>query len=262
VNLVLTSRFFQRVGTSRRKLRLRGAGCRPAATSTSLSLGVARCCPTDPHLDGNHPHRASAFLPSVFRSVRGTCPARCVLATGRGVDPGPAPANFRVSEYVPQLELLERAAPVRHATAGAIACMKPYWPASHDAWRIARFRSLRLCRAPYGARSGLRVQPAPDPATLRSLALEILGNPAFARQARVLGDSLRAAGGAARAAESLVGLATPVPSPCLRNGNSRAKMLGKNICENGTSPQWLYVQPESDAGGPGSCMKRETVLVP
>jgi UDP:flavonoid glycosyltransferase YjiC (YdhE family) len=48
--------------------------------------------------------------------------------------------------------------------------------------------------------SGLRVQPAPDPATLRSLALEILGNPAFARQTRVLGDSLRAGGGAARAA--------------------------------------------------------------
>jgi MGT family glycosyltransferase len=134
-------------------------------------------------------------------------PCRCVLAAGRGVDPGPAPPNFRVSEYVPQLELLERARLfVTHCGSNSVheallagVPMLAYPQGSDHFTYAARLMEL-------GA--ALRVQPAPDPATLRSLALEILGNPAFARQARLLGDSLRAAGGAARAAESLVGLTT------------------------------------------------------
>jgi MGT family glycosyltransferase len=215
VNLVLTSRFFQPCGDQFDGSYVfvgRDAGPRPPAPAFPWEwLGAA---PLILISMGTIHTGQVRFYQACFEAFA-DLPCRCVLATGRGVDPGPAPANFRVSEYVPQLELLERARlfvthcgsnSVHEALLAGVPMLAYPQGSDHFAY-AARLMEL-------GA--GLRVQPAPDPATLRSLALEILGNPAFARQARVLGDSLRAAGGAARAAESLVGLTTPVPSPCLR----------------------------------------------
>lgn len=215
VNLVLTSRCFQPCGERFDESCVfvgRDAGRRPPASAFPwewldsaplilISMGTI--------------HTGQVrFYQACFEAFA-DLPCRCVLATGRGVDPGPAPANFRVSEYVTQLELLERASLfVTHCGSNSV----------HEAL-LAGVPMLAFPQASdhfaYAARlmelgAGLPVQPGADPATLRSLALEILGNPAFARQARVLGDSLRAAGGAVRAVEALIGLTTPVPSPSLR----------------------------------------------
>lgn len=205
LNLVLTSRLLQPCGERFDESYVfagRDAGPRPpapafpwewldAAPLILISMGTI--------------HTAQAgFYQACFEAFA-DLPCRCVLAAGRGVDPGRAPANFRVSEYVPQLRLLERARLfVTHCGSNSVheallagVPMLAYPQGSDHFVYAARLVEL-------GA--GLRVQPAPDPATLRSLALEVLGNPAFALQARVLGDSLRAAGGATRAAESLVRL--------------------------------------------------------
>jgi hypothetical protein len=213
VNLVLTSRCFQPCGERFDESYVfvgRDAGRRPPAPAFPWEwLGAA---PLILISMGTIHTGQVRFYQACFEAFT-DLPCRCVLATGRGVDPGRAPANFRVSEYVPQLELLERARlfvthcgsnGVHEALLAGVPMLAYPQGSDHFAY-AARLMEL-------GA--GLRVQPAPDPATLRSLALEILGNPAFARQARALGDSLRAAGGATRAAESLVGLTTPVPSPC------------------------------------------------
>jgi MGT family glycosyltransferase len=207
VNLVLTSRSFQPCGESLDQSYVfvgRDAGPRPPAPAFPWEwLGAA---PLILISMGTIHNGQVRFYQACFEAFA-DLPCRCVLATGRGLDPGPVPANFRVSEYVPQLELLERARLfVTHCGSNSV----------HEALRAG----VPMLAYPqgsdhfaYAARlvelgAGLRVQPAADPATLRSLALEILGDPAFARQARVLGDSLRAAGGAALAAESLLWLTT------------------------------------------------------
>ena len=203
LNLVLTSRSFQPCGERLDQSYVfvgRDAGPRPPAPAFPWEwLGAA---PLILISMGTIHTGQVRFYQACFEAFA-DLPCRCVLATGRGVDPGPAPANFRVSEYVPQLELLERARlfvthcgsnSVHEALRAGVPMLA--YPQGSDHFAYAA-RLLEL-----GA--GLRVQPAPDPATLRALALEILGNPAFARQARMLGDSLRAAGGAALAAESLV----------------------------------------------------------
>ena len=214
VNLVLTSRLFQPCGDGFDESYVfvgRDACPRiPASEFPWAWLG------TEPLIlisMGTIHNRQVPFYQACFEAFA-ELPCRCVLGTGRGVDPGPAPANFLVSEYVPQLELLERASlfvthcgsnGVHEALLAGVPMLAFPQGSDHFAY-AARLTEL-------GA--GLRVQPAPAPADLRSLALEILGNPEFARQARVLGDSLRAAGGAARAAEALMGLTAPVPSPCV-----------------------------------------------
>jgi len=215
VNLVLTSRFFQPCGDQfDGSYVFVGRDACPRPTAPAFPWEWLGGAPLILISMGTIHTGQVRFYQACFEAFA-DLPCRCVLATGRGVDPGPAPANFRVSGYVPQLELLERARlfvthcgsnSVHEALLAGVPMLAYPQGSDHFAY-AARLMEL-------GA--GLRVQPAPDPATLRSLALEILGNPAFARQARVLGDSLRAAGGAARAAESLVGLTTPVPSPCLR----------------------------------------------
>ena len=207
MNLVLTSRIFQPCGERFDESYVfvgRDAGQRPPASAFPWEwLGAA---PLILISMGTIHTDQVPFYRACFEAFA-DLPCRCVLATGRGVDPGPAPANFRVSEYVPQLELLERARLfVTHCGSNSVheallaGVPRLAYPQGSDHFAYAA-RLVEL-----GA--GLRVQPAADPATLRSLALEILGDPAFARQARVVGDSLRAAGGAALAAESLLWLTT------------------------------------------------------
>jgi MGT family glycosyltransferase len=155
----------------------------------------------------------AAFYRTCFEAFS-DLPYRCVLATRASV-PGPVPANFRVQEYVPQLELLERASLFvshcgsnsAHEALLAGVPMLAYPQGSDQFAYTARLVEL-------GA--ALRVPPAADAATLRSLALQILSDRAFAQQARSLGDSLRGAGGAARAAEALLRLhagSTPDTEP-------------------------------------------------
>lgn len=204
VNLVLTSRLFQ-PGEERFDNSYvfvgRDAGPRPPAPAfpwewlgdaplVFISMGTIHIEQTD-------------FYRTCFEAFA-DLPCRCVLATRADV-PQPVPPNFKVLAYVPQLELLERSTLfVTHCGSNslheALLAGVPMltYPQGSDQFAYA----VRLVEL--GA--GLRVPPEPDAATLRSLAASVLDDPAFARQARALGDSLRAAGGAARAADALMAL--------------------------------------------------------
>jgi MGT family glycosyltransferase len=204
LNLVLTSRLFQ-PGAERFDDSYvfvgRTAGPRPPAPPFPWDwLGEA---PLVLISMGTIHIEQAAFYRTCFEAFS-DLPYRCVLATRASV-PGPAPANFRVLEYVPQLELLERASLfVSHCGSNSVheallagVPMLAYPQGSDQFAYTARLAEL-------GA--ALRVPPAADAATLRSLALQILCDRAFAQQARRLGDSLREAGGAARAADALLRL--------------------------------------------------------
>jgi MGT family glycosyltransferase len=204
VNLVLTSRMFQPCGERFDKSYVfvgREAGPRPPSPAfpwewlgeeplVFISMGTI-------HIE------QAAFYQTCFDAFA-DLPYRCVLAT-RAEVPRPAPANFRVLEYVPQLELLKRAnlfvthcgSNSAHEALLAGVPMLTYPQGSDHFAYAARLSEL-------GA--GLQAPAGADAGTLRSLAARILGDRGFAQQARRLGDSLREAGGAARAAEAIAAL--------------------------------------------------------
>jgi MGT family glycosyltransferase len=127
-----------------------------------------------------------------------------VISTGRRVSPAalePVPANALVREYVPQLALLQRAAlfvthsgvnSVHHALYhGVPLLLVPQQ--LEQAMVAARVAEL-------GAGLSLRPRQV-SAARLRALAEELLNAPSFRARSARLGDALRAAGGAERAAE-------------------------------------------------------------
>jgi len=235
------------------------------------SLGVARCCPTDPHLDGTIHTGQVRCLPSVFRSVRGPAlPLRAGLPAGAWI---PArTANFRVSELRAATGTARNARACSSRTAGsnsvheALLASVPMlaYPAGSDHFAYA----ARL----WSSDAGLRVQPAPDPATLRSLALEILGNPRRLAPAPPGYWEIRCAAGRAAAARRQVRIAscwhTPVPSHCLpKTELPELRCLGKKyVCEENAAQNRsaMAIRPNagSDDSVPGSLMKRETCACP
>lgn len=204
VNLVLTSRLFQPGGERFDESYIfvgRDAGPRPPAPAFPWEwLGDASLIFIS--MGTIHIEQAD-FYRTCFEAFA-DLPCRCVLAT-RAAVPQPVPPNFKVLAYVPQLELLQRSSLfVTHCGSNSLheallagVPMLAYPQGSDQFAYTARLVEL-------GA--GIRVPPAPDAGTLRSLAVSVLEDPSFARQARALGDSLRAAGGAARAAEALLAL--------------------------------------------------------
>jgi MGT family glycosyltransferase len=116
---------------------------------------------------------------------------------------GVIPPNFIVREYVPQLEILQRAALfISHggmnSTSEALYYGVPLIaiPQSADQPWVAR-RVARL-----GAGKMLS-RPSVKPHTLRRAADEILANPAYAQASAAIGESFRQAGGYQRAADEI-----------------------------------------------------------
>jgi MGT family glycosyltransferase len=132
---------------------------------------------------------------------------RVVMSIGKKIPPeslGPIPANVLVRAHNPQLALLERAALfITHG--GMNSASESLWfgvpmlvvPQAGDQLFIAR-QVEKL-----GA--GLLVDPRRfTPASLREQAERVLGEVAFRQRSRVLGDSLREAGGYRRAADEVL----------------------------------------------------------
>ena len=156
----------------------------------------------------------SRFYQACFEAFA-DLPFLFVLATGRTVHPSPVPANFRLSESAPQLEVLKRASLfITHGGSNSVheallsGTPMVLYPQAADQFSYAD-RVTEL-----GA--GLRLPLVFDPLELRLLVLKVLGNPTYADQARMLGDSLRGAGNAYRAAEAVAALASrfEVSDPC------------------------------------------------
>lgn len=151
-----------------------------------------------------------------FRMVMETFadfPAQFVLAAGPGSDPsrlGPPPENFIVVPTYPQLPLLERAAAfITHGGLGSIH--EGLWHGVPMVGVPQHFEQLRNARAAQGgitildARCYGREVTGPE---LRAALEKVLSDPGYREQSRRLGDSLRAGGGAAAAADVIERVAT------------------------------------------------------
>ena len=146
--------------------------------------------------------------PEFFRAAIdafGTDGGSLVLAVGDAVDPadlGPVPPHVVVRRFVPQLALLRRAALfVTHGGMNSVNEALSFgvpllvYPQVHDQLVVAR-RVVEL-----GA--GLRLRGRPDAAALRRAADDVLGDPRYRQRSQVIGATLRASGGAARAADEI-----------------------------------------------------------
>lgn len=146
------------------------------------------------------------FYRSCFAAFAGW-PSSVVMSIGSNVDEaalGDPPANVIMRRYVPQLEVLERAALfVSHGGMNSVSEALLYGvplivvPQIGDQYIVAnRVQEL-------GA--GLSLQAAQvTPERLKALAERVLSNPEFARRAQALGETLRAAGGYMRAADEII----------------------------------------------------------
>lgn len=146
-----------------------------------------------------------------FRNVMETFadfPAQFVLAAGPGSDPsrlGTPPENFIVVPTYPQLPLLERAAAfITHGGLGSIH--EGLWHGVPMVGVPQHFEQLRNARAAQGGITildhrcyGREVSGA----DLRTALETVLSDPSYHRESKRLGESLRAGGGAAAAADAI-----------------------------------------------------------
>ncbi|CAN5749932.1 glycosyltransferase [soil metagenome] len=133
-------------------------------------------------------------------------PYQVVMAIGKNIDRsalGEPPANFIVSDFVPQLEILERAAlfithgGMNSANEGLLYQVPlVVVPQRGDQYMVAG-RVAEL-----GA--GLPLfTPQATPERLRATAMQVLTDPRFKQGAQRVGESLQAAGGFQRAADEI-----------------------------------------------------------
>jgi MGT family glycosyltransferase len=152
-------------------------------------------------------HDAPAFYRACFEAL-GAGPWQVVLSTGGAeLDLGPAPGNFLVRRFVPQLALLERTGVfITHGGMNSV--------------NEALYFGVPLVVVPQrgdqhlvGARiaelaAGVAISPRDaDPVRLRGAVEAGLFKPAFRRGAQALGASLKASGGYSRAADVVLAYA-------------------------------------------------------
>jgi MGT family glycosyltransferase len=130
-----------------------------------------------------------------------------VLATGRGTDPeslGPAPPNFLLRAFVPQLEVLARAEVfVTHG--GVNSVMESVW---YGVPLVAIPHTIeQLMFAGRAAELGLGVRLEPGAVTaaaLREAVRTVAGDPGYRERMADASAQARAAGGYTRAAEAIM----------------------------------------------------------
>ena len=149
-------------------------------------------------------------LPAFYRacfSAFGDMPYQVVMAIGKNTDRsqlGATPANFIVSDFVPQLDLLERAAlfithgGMNSANEGLLYGVPLLVvPQRGDQYMVAG-RVAELS-------AGLPLfTPEATPERLRGMAVHLMTDPRFKEGAQRLSQSLKAAGGYRRAADEIL----------------------------------------------------------
>ncbi len=160
-----------------------------------------------------------AFFRSCLRALA-PLPAQFVMSIGRTHKPealGEIPDNFIVRSYIPQLQILERAAGfVTHA--GSTGFHEALWygvPMVGIPQQIEQLMNARLA-AEHGAcipiESHFLGRPV-DEADLRTAVETVLGDASYAQAARRLQALLRRSGGFRQAADELEKLAVAAASP-------------------------------------------------
>jgi MGT family glycosyltransferase len=166
-------------------------------------------------------HLDTAFYHTAFAAFK-DYPAQFVLSVGKHTDIvslGQIPANFIVRNYVPQLEILERAdAFITHGGMNSVheglVYGVPEIVVPHqmeqllNGIRVATVGAgiLLADKPPYGQVTASELREALD---------RILNEPAFKRQAAFYGETLKAAGGyeqAVKEIESFIGLSEKQPA--------------------------------------------------
>jgi MGT family glycosyltransferase len=215
LNVVYTSRFFQPLAErfDDRRFRFVGPCCqfRPDAPPfpferldgrplVLISLGTVY---------GDRPD----FLRNCLEELA-DAPWQVVLSTGRGFPAGDAPRNFIVRRFVPQVEILRRAAAfVTHGGMNSVQealyhgvplVMAPQ--AADQFWISARAAEL-------GAAVVLD-EPRRKAGAIRASVAEVLSDARYASAAARIAASLRAAGGPAQAADKIQAAAANSAGVC------------------------------------------------
>ncbi len=148
----------------------------------------------------------AAFYRNCFEAFRGMA-VQVVMSIGSNVAAaslGPPPANVSVEAYVPQLDVLQRASAfVSHGGMNSVSeslyCGVPLLviPQMGEQETVGR-RVEELGAGVYLAKEKVTVE------RLRELVNRLLADARFREQAAVVGDSFRAAGGAARGADAIL----------------------------------------------------------
>lgn len=146
------------------------------------------------------------FYRSCFEAFA-TLDAQIVMSVGRRIaidSLGAAPANVLVRAHVPQLDVLQRtAAFVTHGGMNSVSEGLYYGvplvviPQMSEQWIVGR-RVEELGAGAFLAKGDV------TPQSLRSSVELVLGDGRFRSQARALGESFKAAGGAVRAADAVL----------------------------------------------------------
>lgn len=215
LTLVYTSRRFQPGGEGfgdAFKFVGPTAGSAPAAGADPMDLGEATGSPLVYISLGTLFSQAPAFYRFCFDALGGR-PYRVILSAGAKTalaDLEPIPPNFVVKNYVPQLEVLEGADVfITHGGMNSVSegllngVPLVVFPQGADQFDVA----ARV--AELGAGVSLR-QPDLSPAQLRGHIDGLLADSAVRAVSRELGESLVAAGGAARAADEVLAFAASV----------------------------------------------------
>jgi MGT family glycosyltransferase len=148
----------------------------------------------------------AAFFRNCFEAFRGM-DVQVIMSIGSKVPAaslGPPPANVSVQAYVPQLDVLPRASAfVSHGGMNSVSeslyCGVPLLvvPQMGEQETVGR-RVEELGAGVYLAKEKVTVE------RLRELVGRLLADDRFRTQAAVIGDSFRAAGGAARGADAIL----------------------------------------------------------
>jgi MGT family glycosyltransferase len=155
--------------------------------------------------------------PEFFRAcieAFGGLPIRVVMSVGRRVDPavlGPAPANFLLAPFVPQLKLLERTTlAITHGGGNTTEeCLRAgvpqlVYPQAGDQFMLADTVE-RLS-------AGLRLYDSDiEGPRLRELAGRVMADPAYSRATAALRESARQSGGTAAACREILAFARQLP---------------------------------------------------
>jgi MGT family glycosyltransferase len=157
---------------------------------------------------GTMNNKAVAFFKHCIDAFSGQ-DASVLMSTGNAIDPaafGALPANIAIRGWVPQTEVLQRAALfISHgglnSVHDALYCGVPLLLVPQQEEQA--FNARRVVELGAGLMLEKRQVSA---AGLRSGAARLLAAPSFKAQAERIGATLRAAGGAARAADEVEGL--------------------------------------------------------
>jgi len=171
-----------------------GSERRAGAKLLYVSLGTVRT-------------RAAAFFRDCFAAFGGDPGIDVVMSIGRTVDPGslgPAPGNFTLLAYAPQLEILSRAdAFISHGGMNSVNESLYYGVPLVMIPRILEQRLVASRVAANGAGILLPMEKADQDGLLRAV-MAVLGVPRYRERAACLGEELRSAGGATRVAVEML----------------------------------------------------------